>query len=415
MTDAQTRERQSAELEELLDKEQARAEQVVRLARQEEQALSAQELGKMQADMESLREELQREMVSAQDDLRLRLRQADRALEKKEDEMRAAELAHREWAKKKISEIEVREREVFGHKMEAGREKERAWSNEQVQRARLEEQEVAGQDMQRLRDDMEAISQELMRERRERQEGRRRAETDLELSVRTVTQLEERLEDESRRLHVAEEEAHAAHSRALDAEQSLRTFEADMHEMRHEMQLALSTAEEARKDAKESRLEFQDMQLAERERSCAQAELQKETRQSESSQASVITNLHRQLEDLKQLHVAATLSAQSAELAAARESSRNRGDGADSEVLRTLRSDLVRSQSDLAACRQQLTEAEHACSEAEERLRTSHKAADAEARKVCVDMFGVVYVCVCRGIERKRGRYLEEVKISPSS
>jgi len=362
---AHTKERQISE--QLLEDEKQRAQQQLREVRQEEQAL----LAKAQADMEAMQVEL-REMSCANDDFRNRLRQAERKLKDKEDEMRTAEANMREWAQREVREMQVREREVAAQTMEAEREKDLEWGREQVQHARQEERHLANQELQRLRDEMEALSEELVRERRDRQENTRSVEADLAAASRTVQQLEQRLAEETRRLIAAEEEAQQTHVRALNAEQSMRQCEADMQELRHKKQLAERSAEEARKGAQDDRAKLEDMYRAERDRERTLAEFQEEARLREASQSNLINNLHKQLDGLKHDHAAKL----SAAVAAAKESNGAAGGIAEVELVRNLKSRL-------ADCQQQLAEAHAATSRAEERQRALQKSADAEARKVC--------------------------------
>jgi hypothetical protein len=84
--------RQQNHIELVRSEEQQRCRDEVRRVQEEDQALARQELDKMEADMVDLREELQRKMASALDDLHRRLRDAERALVAKEDELRATQV-----------------------------------------------------------------------------------------------------------------------------------------------------------------------------------------------------------------------------------------------------------------------------------------------------------------------------------
>ena len=151
--------------------------------------------------MEVQRAELQREKDSGVD-LNRRLRQAEEELITKDHEMRASEVQLRIWAQQEIREA----REA----LDAECARERDWGSRQVQEARQEERDLAERELQRLRDDMGALSDELIRERHQRQEYSRSAESKLASSARALQQLEARLEEECRRLGAAGGEAQEA-------------------------------------------------------------------------------------------------------------------------------------------------------------------------------------------------------------
>jgi chromosome segregation ATPase len=265
--------------------------------------MTQQEVARQQADMEALREKLERNMSSAQDDFRLRLRQAQHDLELKEEEMRAVEGKFREWALLQIREAQIREREVLESKMGAEREKDLIVSRGLVQRARQEERQSADKEIKLLREEIEALNKQLGRERHEGQESKRKGEVEMDATLRTVQELEALLEDDAKRLREADEEVQKFLvcvyfcllicvnaialtnesdeevqkflRRALDAEECLRTSEADVQHLRYDLKLAMHAAEGARKDAKNEALKLEAALIAqhnERERANAQEE-----------------------------------------------------------------------------------------------------------------------------------------------
>jgi hypothetical protein len=304
--DAEARERAFAARQ--VAHERQRAEELVQHARSEEQELAAQ----LRADLdvkfakvssvvpqysnypqtltlenflEVQRAELQREKDSGVD-LSRRLRQAEEELITKDHEMRASEVQLRIWAQQEIREA----REA----LDAECARERDWGSRQVQEARQEERDLAERELQRLRDDMGALSDELIRERHQRQEYSRSAESKLASSARALQQLEARLEEECRRLGAAGGEAQEASIRAINAEQALRKLQADFRELEHERQLATHAAEDARREAQDARRKLEDIQRAERERERALAELQEAARLRESSDNRTMDILQRQ-------------------------------------------------------------------------------------------------------------------------
>ena len=316
---AQRAEEELARQLEAKDEELRRAQRRAEEVQREGQEVAAQ----LRADIEALRAELQREEDGSAD-LGHRLRQAEEELVAREQEVRASEANLREWAQQQIRDAH--------EALEAERERERDRGSEQVQLARQKERESAEKEMQLLRDDMEALSDELVRERHERQECRRRAESELATSARALQQLEASLEEEGRRLGAAGREAQEARVRALNAEQSLRKLEADFSELKHERQLAGRAAEDARKEAQDARRKLEDVQRVERERERTLAELQEAARLRDSSDSRTISSLQKQLADLKQSHAAAL----SAAMASANTDSKDKGEHADAETVSKL-------------------------------------------------------------------------------
>ena len=316
---AQRAEEELARQLEAKDEELRRAQRRAEEVQREGQEVAEQ----LRADIEALRAELQREEDGSAD-LGHRLRQAEEELVAREQEVRASEANLREWAQQQIRDAH--------EALEAERERERDRGSEQVQLARQKERESAEKEMQLLRDDMEALSDELVRERHERQECRRRAESELATSARALQQLEASLEEEGRRLGAAGREAQEARVRALNAEQSLRKLEADFSELKHERQLAGRAAEDARKEAQDARRKLEDVQRVERERERTLAELQEAARLRDSSDSRTISSLQKQLADLKQSHAAAL----SAAMASANTDSKDKGEHADAETVSKL-------------------------------------------------------------------------------
>ena len=86
----------------------------------------------MQVEMEALREEVEREMACANEDVRSSLRQARRALEEKEGEMRDVDAQAQAWAENEIREKQSQERLAYEQKLEAQRKSDRLWYQDEV-------------------------------------------------------------------------------------------------------------------------------------------------------------------------------------------------------------------------------------------------------------------------------------------
>ena len=331
-------------LQEWQKDERKQCEDRIRQAREDERAHSAQELGKMQVEMEALREELEREMACANEDVRSSLRQAKRALEEKEGEMRDVEAQVQAWAENEIREKQSQERLACEQKLEAQRQSDRLWYQDevscacskracglwvgsrlhcssapircrdppiahaqkliasirvapaqvklrsdscgvrrvnQVQRARREERHKADEDIRRLRDDMEALREGLTRERDEEQQGRHSAE--------------QQVAEAESRMRAAQEEAKAAQGRIRELEQLERASEQRHAKLLSQQEHLVRVADDARHDAQDLRLKLSEVERAERALARTLAQAHEECERRESRHHAVVLDLEEQV------------------------------------------------------------------------------------------------------------------------